>query len=103
MKGYTAFSDDPYEQEGYYLALHITYPGNNNIRVRSTTTDAEHGDSYSYANLDSDGIIVMSITILPGGEVKTKTIDVFVRDNNNQPILTKTYTINCESSGEPMS
>jgi hypothetical protein len=103
VTGYTGYSDDPYEQDGYYLALHITSPGNDNIKVRSNTTDPdpEIGDTHKVANLDSDGVVIIGIANVAGAVVTTQTIDVIVCDNNDQPILTKTYRINCESSGEP--
>ena len=48
VTGYTGFSGDPSEQEGYYVVFHIAKEGADAIKVNGTT-------------LDNDGIHIMRI------------------------------------------
>ena len=92
MRDYTGYSDDPDEQHGYYLALHITSPGNDNIKVRlNTVNHATDEEDHADVTLDSDGIVIIRRASLPD---MSQSIDIMVCDNDDQPILTKTYALN---------
>lgn len=56
VTGYTGFSGDPAEQEGHYIALHVTHPTADSIAVML------HGGTVGHpVTLDEDGIAVVRI------------------------------------------
>ena len=91
VTGYTGYSDDPDEQNGYYLALHITSPGNDNIKVRLNTVNHESGEEdHVDGTLDSDGIVVVRRESLSD---MSQSIDIMVYDNDDRLIVAKTYAL----------
>lgn len=66
--GYTGFSGDPAEQEGYYVAFHTAYDGADSIKVNGVT-------------LDEDGIIVLRFK--NGTNKNSKAIVEIIKDENS--------------------
>lgn len=61
VTGYTGFSGNPAEQQGYYLALHYECEGADSIKVNDVTVDP------------NDGIHILIIKNR-GGKIKVETI-----------------------------
>lgn len=68
VTGYTGFSGDPEEQEGYYIAFHVAYEGADSIKVNGST-------------LDEDGIIILRFK--NGNNKNSKAIIEITKDSDS--------------------
>ena len=80
VTGYTGFSGDVSEQEGNYLALHVTANGTG-ADVYVMLVGGVHGE----VKLDDDMIIIIRVT--------SNTQSVRIRAVQGTTSLTKTYTL----------
>ena len=81
VTGYTGFSDTASEQEGNFLALHISANiGNSAITVKLVGSDNDE------VTLDNDGIIILRVTS------NTQSVRVTATRGGNS--IAKTYTLN---------
>lgn len=68
VTGYTGFSGNPEEQEGYYIAFHVAYEGADSIKVNGST-------------LDEDGIIILRFK--NGNNKNSKANIEIIKDSNS--------------------
>ena len=80
VTGYSGFSDVASEQEGNYLALHVSSDGNNAVlKVKLVGSDNDE------VVLDEDGIIVLRVT--------NPTQAIRITCERGETTLTKTYPL----------
>lgn len=76
---YTGFSGDVKEQEGHYLVLHASVPGETGVTIKAI------GPSGREVTLDADGILVLRLTNKHAGVT-------FVASKGDYPSVTREFT-----------
>lgn len=78
---YTGFSGDPAEQQGYYVVLHATVPGQTGVTIKAQSTQGP-------VTLDEDGILILFVR---DKDVQTVT---FTAIKDGYASASKTFRLN---------